>query len=357
MDNKVSPLTVILLVKGREDFTERWLNYMSQIKFPYKIIIADGEDDGMIKNLLEKNDQRWSLDIKFYQFNTHGGYSPYFKMMKSAIAAAETKYVMLCDNDDFILPNALIEILNFLSKNPTYVSAGGKIVNFEIDHYNDIPYGKEVNFLKPYSYSRLDEPEENFTNHIKSVFSNFQPNFYNIFYKEALEIVANDIVELDFSTLVPMEFFIQLRVATLGKSKIFSNHSHYLRQKGTSQTSNDFDFFKDLVKTNLPDDIRRMSKKIAHIQSDENIYEVIQSQYAEYLNHYMSHTTLKYRFKRLYQFKVFLVKLYNQLPRFLIKIMSYSTQNKLKRKVFTDLGIKDEISRIHDGLTNDTFLN
>ena len=64
MDNKVSPLTVILLVKGREDFTERWLKYMSQIEFPYKIIIADGEDDGVIKNLLETNDQIQNMMIK-----------------------------------------------------------------------------------------------------------------------------------------------------------------------------------------------------------------------------------------------------------------------------------------------------
>lgn len=355
MNNKVLPLTVILLVKGREDFTERWLRYMSQIQFPHKVIIADGEDDGAVKNLLHQNNQGWPLDVKFYQFNTHGGFSQYFKMMQSAIAAAETKYVMLCDNDDFILPNSLIDIVNFLEKNQSYVSAGGKIVNFEIDNYNNVPYGKVVNFLKPYSYSRLDEPEEDFGLHIKSVFSNFQPNFYNIFRKETLETIANELVEIDFSDLIAMEFFIQLRAATLGKSRVLSNHSHYLRQRGTSQISTDYNFFENLLQNNLPDDIRRFSRKIADIKSEEKIYEIIRFEFAEYLNHLLANTVLKYRFNRLYQFKVFLKKLFDRLPRFLINTMSSVTQYKLKRKVFSELGIREQVSKIHNSLTNDIF--
>ena len=95
-------LSVILLVKGRDDHTKRWLDYMHAIRFPYKIIIADGEDDASAKALANDAQKNSNLDIQFYQFNTHSGYSPYYDMMSKAVSFAETDYVMLCDNDDFI---------------------------------------------------------------------------------------------------------------------------------------------------------------------------------------------------------------------------------------------------------------
>ena len=94
MNNKDFPLTEILIVKGREDFTERWLRYMSQIQFPHKVIIADGEDDGAVKNLLHQNNQGWPLDVKFYQFNTHGGFSQYFKMCHNIIVGTRNPKVI-----------------------------------------------------------------------------------------------------------------------------------------------------------------------------------------------------------------------------------------------------------------------
>lgn len=349
MKNKLQSFSVILLVKGRIDFTKRWLNYMSEISFPYKIIIADGEDDNLVNQLIISQKFSKNLDIEFLQFNTHDGYESYFHMLKTSISSASTEYVMLCDNDDFILPEAIKDILKFLDKNSSYISAGGKIINFEIDNYKNLPYGKIINFLKPYSYSRENEPVSNYNEHINNVFSSFQPNFYNIFRKETLEIIACEIKELNFSDLVPMEFYIQLRSATLGKSKVLLNHSHYLRQRGTSQISNNFNFFHKFLDTNLSDDVKKLSNKISEVVSgQEDISNNIRTQYAEYLNVFIAHTTLRYRFKKLYKIKLFFSYCYEFCPKFLKKIILFLPQLKLKKVTYSKFKIKKSINTIHD---------
>ena len=52
MENK---LTIVLTIKGRTEFTLRWMNYMNIVSCPYKILIADGGADKDIeKNLKNK---------------------------------------------------------------------------------------------------------------------------------------------------------------------------------------------------------------------------------------------------------------------------------------------------------------
>ena len=65
---------------------------------------------------------------------------------------------------------------------------------------------------------------------IKSIFNEFQPNFYNVFRTEELKKIFNETAQHNFSDLTINEFFIQLRANTLGKSKILNCH-HYFRQR------------------------------------------------------------------------------------------------------------------------------
>ena len=106
--------TLILLVKGRHEFTERWLIYMSNIKFKYDIIIADGKNDGITQKLIEKINCNKDLLINFCKYDTNAGYKNYYEMRYDALSKVKTKYVMLCDNDDFILPGGIDELINFL---------------------------------------------------------------------------------------------------------------------------------------------------------------------------------------------------------------------------------------------------
>ena len=253
--------TLVLLIKGRHDFTYRWLVYMNKINFKYPIFIGDGQDDDETIKMIKKINVNKNLDISYYRYNTHSSYLEYYKMKNDILSKVKTKFVMLCDNDDFILPSGLKDQINFLSENNDYISASGRILNFEIDGYDYVCYGQKPTFLEPCSYYRLEEPLNNWQKQIRSVFTKFQPNFYNVFHTKELKIISDELIELNFSDLVINEFYIQLRASTLGKSKILSSSFHYLRQRGTSSISKNYEFSKDILKKNMPEDVRKWQIK------------------------------------------------------------------------------------------------
>ena len=240
--------TLVLLIKGRHEFTYRWLIYMNKINFKYPILIGDGQNDDETMKMIKKININKNLDITYYRYDTHSGYLDYYKMKNDILSKVKTKFVMLCDNDDFILPSGLNDQINFLSKNNDYISASGRILNFEIDGYDYVCYGRKPTFLEPCSYFRLEEPLSNWSEQIKSVFTKFQPNFYNVFQTKELKIISDELIDLNFSDLVINEFYIQLRASTLGKSKILTSSFHYLRQRGTSSISKNYEFSNDILK-------------------------------------------------------------------------------------------------------------
>ena len=219
-ENKKKLFTLVLLVKGRDKFTERWIKYIDKINFKYPIIISDGANDDFVKNLTTNYPFKNKINIDFKQFNTNDGFKSYYEMKRDTIKEVKTKYVMICDNDDFIIESGLDEIINFLENNNDYISASGKILNFEIENWKIKTYGNFY-FLPTYKYARLEDPVKDWNEQINLVFKSFQPNFYNIFKTEILKNIFGETAELNFSDLTINEFFIQLRANSMGRSKIY----------------------------------------------------------------------------------------------------------------------------------------
>ena len=220
-------------------------------------------------------------------------------------------------------------------------------MNFHIDNYSSEAHGQEINLLRPYKYYRNDEPLECWEDQIKGVFQNFQPNFYNIFRTPALYTISSELAEFNFSDLDVMEFYIQLRSSTLGRSKLFEDHNHYLRQIGSSQIANDAAFFYDLIDRNLPSDIRSVAKKIdSVIDTHLDISELVHRYYAKHLNHLLAHTVLRYRFPRLFVLKQTIKSMLEYIPKFIKKPFQFFSQFHIKQKFYYSQDVKRELKMI-----------
>ena len=337
-------LTLILLVKGRNNFTERWLKYIDEINFKFPIIISDGANDGFVENLLNSYQFKNKINIQFKQFDTNSGFKKYYEMKRDTLKEVKTKYSMICDNDDFVIQNGLNQLINFLDSNEEYISASGKILNFEIDNWKLNTYGN-LFFLPAYEYTRYIDPLNNWSEQLKSVFNNFQPNFYNIYRTEYLKKIFEETADINFSDLTMNEFFIQLRSVTMGKSKILNCH-HYLRQRGTSQISNNFDFSSDLLKKNLPEDVRKLNKIfceiVSHNKNEEkdHLSEIFEISFADYLRKTLAATMLRYRFPKLYKVKIFLKLIWYEK----LKFISIFFKN-LKNKIYLEFNLADTKSK------------
>ena len=125
-------LTIILLLKGRDDFTLRWFEYADATSLPCKIIVADGEHDHGMESLLRKKGFFTRLDCKYIQYPFDETIDIYFRKIADALAQVETPYVLLGSNDDFYLADALSASVRFLNNNPEYACSHGEVWDFSV---------------------------------------------------------------------------------------------------------------------------------------------------------------------------------------------------------------------------------
>lgn len=327
-----SSLTVLLFIKGRPTFTKRWLDYMALIKFEHNIVIADGDADGYTKELLNSLSYK-KLKIDFFEYKQTINYIDYYKMVLTAIERADSKYVMFCDNDDFLLPAGLDKILSFLKINPDHISRGGYITGFNVNGGIQADFGSSFNLSFYYErLFRLEEPSSDWYNFVEEVLFDFQSSFYNIHSKESIHTIYNEIVEMNFTDLTVTERYYQLRLPSLGKVSYDHSAFHYLRQKGTSSSSN-INVPLEIIKSDMPSDVRKLAKKISSIVGeDEKKFEAhILDKYANYYGYYFSHTILKYRFIKLFHFKLAVMN--SSVAKSAKKLLDFYENYKLIKKV------------------------
>lgn len=303
-------LTVILTLKGRENFSQRWLDYMSQQSFNCSIIIADGDQDSNLQTILSQNNYL-NLKIVYKKFNDTS-WEDYYQKVNSCLKYVETKYVMISDNDDFLIKPGIQKIIGFLDQNDSYVSAGSNILFFSLDNKQNAISGKKCFFSELYSSPRPEEPLDCYDLQLRSVFQHFQPNFYNIYRTNTLRTIAEELSECNFSDPAVAEIYQQLRVPLIGKQKKILECVHYIRQSGTSSQGSSFTM--SLIEKNLSQDIRELVKHIsakyvvAYPEDQANISEKIMNYYSAYLTHYIAHSHLRFRFPLIFKLKESIAK-------------------------------------------------
>ncbi len=101
-------------------FLKRLLKFYDGFAIPIKILILDSTpydpSDKELKQLLSADGIIWK---KFDPDIT------YWDKIAKGSESIQTDYVALCADDDFIIPNALIECMKFLDSHSDYSSAQG----------------------------------------------------------------------------------------------------------------------------------------------------------------------------------------------------------------------------------------
>jgi glycosyltransferase domain-containing protein len=231
-------VTVLLTLKGRPLHTLRWFWYANQIKLPFKILVADGGDDEIVVRTLSRPELFPNLDYRYVRYNDRVLADYWFKLA-DAVRQIDTPYMMLADNDDFILPTLVAQARDFLDANADYVCAGGALVSFSVAEQTGARRALDSVTGEIYSataqacghdYDSADPVER-----VRQYFRHRYPLFYQLTRREAfLEIFEKD-VTLNFSNFDLWEHHNYLSLALSGKVK-FLPGTGYLRQEGTSQS-------------------------------------------------------------------------------------------------------------------------
>ena len=365
-------LTVVLTLRGRHLYTLRWLWYANKIKFPYHIIIADGEVNPTIERLLSDSSTFSNLSYEYCRY-IDITFSDFYKKCTDVVRKVKTKYVVLSDNDDFPIITGLKKCISQLNNKSEYVCAGGEIPSFSITNKNILDgqiIGSDIDTEFGYLYQKEDNIDLPIFEQIINQIKNHKVHYYNVYRTEKLEIIFSDIEKLDFSDLVVHEVFAALRAISLGK--VLTDHSiiNYYRQRGTSSgfSYKDLKWLHAFLRGKISRDVNFMADKLAYEISKNHdvnysfVKEGILNEYGELLQQKLSSITLQQRFKKVYLLltKIRHIKslLISWKPSFtnnqdrLLKILAKNTgENTL---LFDEY--KDEFSNIHDALKGTDFL-
>ena len=327
----MSDFTLILLIKNRRDFTKRWLEYMSLIKFKHKIVIGNGnkKNDFYIKKNLNKKSYS-NLNIEYHLYNSQTYKDYYFMMYDIVKKQKNAKYIKFCDNDDFIFPNELDNLINNFKKNKNYISVGDRVMWVRL--VGSKLYSQKIYFWPGPMYRFL----ENFTiRHIKNIFINFQESFYNIYKKKYLLQTLKEIHEINFSDLEIRDFYMKLRIMSFGKTKFYNTIS-YLRQHNVSETSSNFSYIENFISKNISYDIKLLKKnisnkiKIKKIRKDK-ISKAIHHGYKLYLQNVVAHNLRQFTLKKLFLFKKILEEKYSSIFCLIKNIINCKSNLSIKK--------------------------
>lgn len=141
-------LTILLTLKDRAPFTQRWLEYATAAPLPFRILMADGSHDDAAASLVAGMAGS-GLDLELVRYPVDHTYQDYYRKLADALARVTTPLVVLADNDDLFIRTGLDRAVQFLAEHPSYVACGGQCAVFWITSGSavigqDATYGEAV---------------------------------------------------------------------------------------------------------------------------------------------------------------------------------------------------------------------
>jgi glycosyltransferase domain-containing protein len=124
-------LTILVLLKGREEFTERFVEFFINSKLKYKLFFADGDKKRISKKILNKL-KKSNVDFQYHKFEHDINYKRFINKIYQSLKLIKTKYVMLFDNDDFPQKYSINKCLLKLEKSTDIIGCGGYLINFNL---------------------------------------------------------------------------------------------------------------------------------------------------------------------------------------------------------------------------------
>ncbi len=301
-------LTIIIITYKRYEYLKRLLEFYLNFDLEYKILILDStpydHNDEKLKTYFSlPSVMHKQFDEKIF----------FVEKIKLGCKFINTKYSVLCADDDFLVPSGLIKCRDFLKRNFDYSCAHG----YYYQHYKN---KNEISFSKLYSNSTSAEQNDPIdrvkfytTNKMGSYtfYALYRTNTFNKIWDETSKYVHDHLISEIFPCCLSLIF---------GKVK-------YLRVFYSSREANLYSWWSDKrVKEITNDD--KMNKCINGISSnliEQNLSannKNINLQVTEIINEKREQFINLYNKKKLNKKRITLVRrIINFLQRIYVKLM------------------------------------
>jgi glycosyltransferase domain-containing protein len=277
-------LTIVLPLKGRHQFTLRFLWHANKVRLPYRIVIADGDVHPEIARLLENSHAIFpDLDIEYIRYPDDIDFPTYYAKMADVMQRVRTPYVKIADNDDFLAPAGLEYCVEFLDAHPDYVCCSGGIGGFSVQACSRDSLELVVGPFNKLTYCQaprdraIDLNSSSTTERLVAGLRNTW-NFYAVFRTPALALMWKEVQDIAPTNFTLKERFLAMRALTMGKAKSESGVFSYWRQYWTSlqlhwTTANSAtrrDFVYYLLRSRFTEDFTNIVNRVSRIAAERD---------------------------------------------------------------------------------------
>ena len=255
-------LTILLTLYNRDEYTSSWLDENIYSLLNYYVA------DGSLKNNNQKIFLKRKFDnLEYKRFNFDSNTKDYLNKLKISLNSIKTKYVMINDNDDFIVNEGLKKIVFFLDKNKEYDFCSGKIYYIKKSKRNDNKFYFYLNSLNNYGYSN-----GNFIRSLKNYLLGSKGCsylWYSVYRREFLSRIIDMLIKNKVYNWQAIEIFHTIYSLKYGRYKYLRN-CHYIRQISNDSVTMNRKTPKTFMESFIKD-IDKHNKIIESIIDRENI--------------------------------------------------------------------------------------
>lgn len=233
-------LTILLTLKDRGDFTRRWMAYAERVRFPFKVLIADGGSDASVAAFLAERERFPNVDYEYLRYPEDTNYRQYYAKIDDALGRVSTPYVAMADNDDFLVADALAQSVRFLASNPEYAACGGLCAQFWVvpdsaRGESGLLYGDQVDWKVGSLVRSIDAPSA--AERLDGVpISIADPLFYDVKRIEEARRQFRMVRQLELNDLFLMEILVHYLTVIAGKTRRLKQ-LHLVRQHNAPGSS------------------------------------------------------------------------------------------------------------------------
>jgi glycosyltransferase domain-containing protein len=237
-------LTILLPLKNRHQYTVRLFHFFKEFNLKYELFIADGSKKALSSKYFSILDKA-AVQYKYLRFNEDKSIKNFINKLWKSLKLIKTKYVMIFDNDDLLIPISIDQCLKHLDKDKNIVGCGGYKINFNFFKIDKkYKYAQDV-YGNPVNISRMDVGNnyilETGLERIKNYLTKKESvnTINDIFHTKFLRNNISQIKNKNFSFL--FFYFVFLDILNIFKGKILKinlpviMHQHH--SKGYSVSS------------------------------------------------------------------------------------------------------------------------
>lgn len=217
-------LTILLTLWDRVPCTFRWMSYANKMNLPFKVLIADGGSDESAGEVLADHANFPDVHYEYIRYPFDATPTHYYAKVLNALNRVDTPFVVLADNDDFFMVDALLRSLDFLKSHQDFSSCRGIIAGVRIKpdaSFGELSnvYGSEVSFVRQV-YQDKSNLEETAVERVRNYFSNYRANWYDVFRTEQTRNSFRVLRDLDTRDLILSQHVPMLLGVIAGKVQI-----------------------------------------------------------------------------------------------------------------------------------------